>query len=145
MREIWRACPPHIGLYEASNLGRVRRTHNRHGRRVDRVMKPGDRRGYVKYSLTVDAVPADVSGHRLVWETFNGPIPAGLQINHKNGVKNDNRLENLEVCTQSENLRHRHRTLGVQGTKNPVYGERNGKSKLRREDIEKIRSAYIRQ
>jgi DNA-binding XRE family transcriptional regulator len=107
------------------------------------VMKPGDRRGYVKYSLTVDAVPADVSGHRLVWETFNGPIPAGLQINHKNGVKNDNRLENLEVCTQSENLRHRHRTLGVQGTKNPVYGERNGKSKLRREDIEKIRALRV--
>jgi hypothetical protein len=44
--------------------------------------------------------------HRLVWEYFNGPIPKGLTVNHINGIKTDNRLENLEVVTQAENNLH---------------------------------------
>lgn len=44
--------------------------------------------------------------HRAVWIAFNGPIPSGKEINHKNGVKSDNRLENLELCTRKENLHH---------------------------------------
>lgn len=42
--------------------------------------------------------------HRLIWEAFNGPIPEGLVINHKNGIRNDNRLCNLEVCTVQYNV-----------------------------------------
>jgi len=40
--------------------------------------------------------------HRLVWEKHNGPIPKNHIIHHKNGVKNDNRIENLECITQAE-------------------------------------------
>lgn len=43
--------------------------------------------------------------HRLVWEVANGPIPSGLQIDHLNGRKTDNRACNLEAVTQSENVR----------------------------------------
>ena len=41
--------------------------------------------------------------HRLVWETWNGKIPNGLEIDHINCVRDDNRLENLRVCTHKEN------------------------------------------
>lgn len=40
--------------------------------------------------------------HKLVWETFVGPIPAGLEVRHINGVKNDNCLDNLRLATKGE-------------------------------------------
>ena len=45
--------------------------------------------------------------HRFVYEYFNGIIPKGYQINHINEDKTDNRLENLELVTQKENIRKR--------------------------------------
>jgi hypothetical protein len=44
--------------------------------------------------------------HRAVWEAFNGPIPDRLEVNHKNLIRNDNRLENLELLTHQENVQH---------------------------------------
>lgn len=47
--------------------------------------------------------------HRLVWESFNGAIPEGYVVDHKNGDKKDNRLENLQLLTWSENATKYHR------------------------------------
>lgn len=44
--------------------------------------------------------------HRLVWESFRGKIPNGMQINHLNEVKDDNRLENLSLVTPKENINY---------------------------------------
>lgn len=64
--------------------------------------------------------------HRLIWEAVNGPIPDGLQINHKNGIKHDNRIENLELVTQSENAKHAYR-IGLQSASGDHNGRRIGK------------------
>ena len=45
--------------------------------------------------------------HRFVWECLKGPIPKGMEINHINEDKTDNRLENLELVTQKENIQKR--------------------------------------
>lgn len=45
--------------------------------------------------------------HRLVWEHVNGPIPKGMHIDHINGVRDDNRIENLRLVTPKENMQHR--------------------------------------
>lgn len=75
--------------------------------------------------------------HRLIWEAANGPIPAGLQINHKNGIKTDNRLCNLEVVTPSENILHAHRT----GLANSPKGEAHPGAKLCDQSVIEIRSS----
>ena len=45
-----------------------------------------------------------VLAHRLIWVWHNGPIPEGLQIDHINGVRNDNRIENLQLLTPRQNV-----------------------------------------
>lgn len=58
--------------------------------------------------------------HRLVWEAFNGPIPEGLEINHKNRNRADNRLENLELLTHLENMRYSARLRREERAKNEL-------------------------
>ena len=72
--------------------------------------------------------------HRLVYETFVGVIPEGMVINHINGVKTDNRLSNLELCTYKENSRH----AVEMGFYKPTDGEANGMSKLKESEVKEI-------
>lgn len=72
--------------------------------------------------------------HRVVWESVNGPIPDGLQINHKNGIKTDNRVANLEVVTASENVTH----AFASGLRVPVRGN----TRLTEDQVRSIRNEY---
>lgn len=45
-----------------------------------------------------------VKNHRIIWEMHNGPIPCGMQVDHINRVRDDNRIENLRLVTQQQNL-----------------------------------------
>lgn len=61
--------------------------------------------------------------HRIVWCAANGPVPEGMEINHLNGIKADNRLANLEAVTRSENVLHAFR-IGLKsnrGIKHPGH------------------------
>ena len=75
--------------------------------------------------------------HRLVWLHFNEPIPGNLQINHKNGDKHDNRPSNLELATNSENVKH---AIQVLDKGRHQDGEANSMSKLTQNDIREIRA-----
>src|SRR3990167_8090173 len=62
--------------------------------------------GYLQFRFWDGVRRRAVSVHRIIASTFI-PNPLQLpQVNHKNGIKTDNRIENLEWCTQSQNIRH---------------------------------------
>lgn len=73
-------------------------------------------------------------------EAFQGEIPKELEVNHKNGVKTDNRLENLEVVTRSKNKEHSWRVLGhYQNRKRDTHGTNHPSARLTEDDIRLIR------
>lgn len=72
--------------------------------------------------------------HRLMLLVFNGPIPDGFEPNHKDGIKHNNKLSNLELVTYSGNMQHAYDT----GLKKKMFGEDNGLSKLTEKDIKHI-------
>lgn len=82
-------------------------------------------KGYVSI---VQMKPVGIA-HRIIWEFVNGKIPDGMQINHKNGIRHDNRIENLEIVTPSQNTKHAYDT-GLARADGNHNGRR--KEKLRR-------------
>lgn len=85
--------------------------------------------------------------HRLVWETLFGPIPEGLTINHKNGIRDDNRPCNLELATASEQILHTYRVL--QSRQPPDWnGEKHPNAKLTWDQVAALRKpgprGYVR-
>ena len=82
--------------YEVSDLGNVR------NKKTGTIRKLTDRKGYRKVRLNNQ----DESVHRLVAEAFYEGNHDGLQVNHKDGNKANNRVDNLEWVTSSENVKH---------------------------------------
>jgi hypothetical protein len=93
--------------------------------------------GYLRIGSSAEG---RVFAHRVVWEAVNGPIPDGLEVNHINGIKDDNRIANLEVVTVQENLAHAWR-LGLRQPPPFPYGETHPCAKLTTADILAIRAA----
>ena len=101
MIEEWKDIPNFNGLYQVSNNGNIKRTKDEYI-----FKKNKNSRGYRIITLTKDKKEYSLSVHRLVAEAFI-PNPNNLpQINHKDGNKLNNKIENLEWCTQSENMKH---------------------------------------
>lgn len=99
MNEIWKPVLGYEGLYEASNLGNIR-SIKREGT-PGKILKPSPHYKWGYYHVGICGTSKTV--HKLVWEAFNGPIPEGLQINHINENRQDNRLCNLNLMTPKEN------------------------------------------
>lgn len=87
--------------------------------------------GYSRVSLCQNGKVKSVFIHRLVMLTFVGP--SDLEVNHKNGNKRDNTLNNLEYVTRHENMKHAY----ANGLKKPVriFGEQHVLSKLDTETV----------
>lgn len=139
--EEWRDIEGYEGLYQVSDIGRVKRLGGSPKCHHDRIRKPAtDAAGYKTITLSKANHIQGIRIHRLVAIAFLGLQPS-KEVNHKNGNKADNRLENLEWLTRSENLLHRHRVLGLK-LRRDDKGEKNLNSKLTNQDVREIRRLY---
>ena len=116
MQEVWKDIPEFCGIYQASNLGRIRRIDGKYGSTIRkqkyyRLKGEKTKSGYLRYTLCdKNGERKRFQGHRLVLSTFSGLN--GIYVNHKNGNKLDNSLLNLEWCTQKYNVWHYRNVLG---------------------------------
>lgn len=93
--EIWKGIKGYEGLYEVSNLGRVKSKR--------KILKPINGE-YLKVALSKDGVQKTLYIHRLVAQTFIGE--SKLQVNHKDENKHNNDINNLEFVTHKENMNY---------------------------------------
>lgn len=132
--EIWKDIPGYEGHYQISSIGRVSSLK----RKKVKILKPDlDRYGYHAYRLygkNRSRVSKKWLEHRLVALAFIGK--SELTVNHKNGNKIDNRPENLEYLSFSENSKHGHK-LGLM-----INGYKNRKTPLT--DSEKMQIRALR-
>lgn len=142
MKEQWMPVVGYEDIYEISSIGRCRRSGKARGARIGHILKPFIHRatGYFTYSLCLDSQNKTHSAHRLVAGAFLGPIPKGQHVNHKNGVRTNNRVENLEVVTCAENNLHAYRVLGRKSVMPGLKGSKHPMSKLKEENITTIKS-----
>jgi len=143
--ETWRPVPGAEGYYSVSDLGRVRSeplAARALGKQRGKVLKTSaDSKGYLWFRIMIPGLPPrSTKVHRAVAAAFLGPPQAGMQVNHKNGNKQDNRLENLEYVTCAENIRHCWQN-GLHGTAH-CRGEANQRAKLTADDVRVIRRLY---
>ena len=99
-----------------------------------RLMKTMSSKGYIHIGFSYNEKVIHIKAHRAIWIFFNGEILKGLEINHKNGVKDDNRLSSLELVTRSKNCLHAYK-MGLIN----VVGENNGNHKLTEKKVLKVR------
>ena len=134
--------------YQISNLGNVRRA-SRVGAR-GRIIKSHEMaqslnsNGYIRVSLATKDGSGYKFVHRLVAELFI-PNPDNKPfVNHIDGNKCNNRADNLEWCTKSENERHAWNMGLHRISDNRPRGERHGMRKLSQNDVDDIRKSHIR-
>lgn len=144
IHEVWKDVVGYEGFYQVSDLGRVRslsrKMKSRHnclrnfeGRVISLELA---KNGYLRCVLGVNRISSKLSVHRLVAEAFISSRPDGKFINHKNGIKTDNRPENLEWVTRSENSIHAIKT----GLQKVLSGESGPSSILTEDQVIEIKS-----
>lgn len=132
MNEIWKDIKGYEGFYQVSSLGNIKSLGNSFRKKEKLLKQHFNTQGYYHVLLCGKIKPRASVIHRIVAKAFIENPQNKPEVNHINGNKIDNRLENLEWCTADENRQHAY-SLGLK-----CEGEKHGRSKLKNSDICKI-------
>lgn len=134
MIENWKDIEGYEGKYQVSNFGNVRNK--------SKVLSLRTNRGYKYITLYKDGKTTSKAIHRLVAIYFIPNTVNKPEVNHIDGDKKNNRIDNLEWCTPSENSKHAYAI----GLKKPIKanGELNTNAKLTKKEVIEIRSRYVK-
>lgn len=143
--EHWSPIPSCPG-YEASDLGRIRSwcwTINKNRRHL--ADEPRIKAHHINgngYCIVGLGHRKSARVHVLIAEAFIGPKPHGMDVNHKDGNKQNNRADNLEYVTRSENLRHAFRLGLATSPFTGVKGDAHRNTKIKEADVAELRKAF---
>lgn len=133
MQEIWKESS--VSGYFISNLGRIRG-------RSGKIMKSYISNNYLQIVVRLNGRNSKskvLKIHREVAKAFLPNFNNLPQVNHKDGNKLNNSVDNLEWCTDKENIQHAYKT----GLAYAIKGSNNIQSKLTMEEVRYIRKNYI--
>ncbi|KAA6303154.1 MAG: hypothetical protein EZS26_000757 [Candidatus Ordinivivax streblomastigis] len=129
--ENWKDIPGYEGLYQVSNLGKIRSldrlVNNQQNGIAQRLIKGrvlksySGGAGYLYVTISINQIKKKYLVHRLVMLSFIGD--KNLTVNHINEVKTDNRLINLEYCTQKDNCNKGTRNIKLSDLQKRINSE----------------------
>lgn len=130
--ELWKKITRVPGNYEVSSCGYIRNAT------TGKILKLNDASGYLGVTVKYEGKSYRLRVHRCVAEEFVPGKFQGAVVNHKDGIKHNNNIQNLEWTTSSENIQHAYDT----GLRDVKFGIDNPNSKLSVRDVEEIRKNY---
>lgn len=118
--EIWKPIPLFESFYQVSNFGRIKRIAKGGPAKIGHILSPSkDACGYLRVRLCKSAQDQKVFRvHRLVLSAFVGQLWHECETNHKNRIRDDNRLENLEYISHADNVRYSALAYSKKGSAN---------------------------
>lgn len=139
MEEVFKPIPDYEGLYEVSNLGRIKSLSKKWSKKNDVILKNRKKNtGYLHIVLYHNKVGKTFSIHRLVATSFCEKKEGMNVVNHINSIRSDNRASNLEWTNTKGNVTHAFKF----GNQKPKNGINHHSVKISEKDVIEIRRLY---